>query len=77
MTPDQYKRLETLAFQKGDQQEMCRRIRDRMQRGAEGKVACLVLSTDMAPINNALKAGETGPWQDLFREIIKIDRVPT
>lgn len=70
MTLDQYKRLEKLAFQKGDRQEMCRRIRDRMKEGPEGKVACLVLSTDMAQINNALKAGETGAWQDLFREII-------
>jgi hypothetical protein len=69
MTSDQYERLEKLAFQNGDQQEMCRRIRDRMKRGPEGKVACLVLS-DMVRINNALKAGETGAWQDLFREII-------
>ena len=67
MTTDQYKRLETLAFQKNDQQTMCRRIRDHMKPGAEGKVACLVLSTDMARINNALKAGETGAWQDLFQ----------
>jgi hypothetical protein len=70
MTTDQYNHLEKLAFQQGDHQEMCRRIRDRRKQGPDGKVACLVLSTDMARINNALKVGETGAWQDLFREII-------
>ena len=37
---------------------------------ADGKVAALVLSTDMARIREALKRGETGKWQDLFREIM-------
>ena len=33
-------------------------------------VHALVLSTDMASIKEALKRGDTGVWQDFFREIM-------
>lgn len=68
MTIDQHKRLEHLSYEKGDHQEMCRRISERSEIHGEQAVA-VVLSTDMVRILDTLKRGETGNWQDLFREI--------
>jgi hypothetical protein len=69
MTEEQYKQLTSLMYEKGDHQEMCRRICERVEK-RDGMVGALVLSTDMARIQQALKSGETGKWQDLFREIV-------
>lgn len=69
MTPDQYKQLELLTRKQGDHQELCKRIYKRVKMHGEKRVT-LVLSTDMARIQRALKRGETGDWQDLFREIM-------
>ena len=69
MTPEQHERLGKLRFMKGDHQEMCRRIYERV-RTKDGRVQALVLSTDMALIKDAVKRGDTGAWQDLFREIM-------
>jgi hypothetical protein len=48
---------------------MCRRIYDVVKK-EDGRVRALVLSTDMALIEDAVKRGDSGAWQDLFREII-------
>lgn len=69
MTTDQYKQLGLLAREKGDHQELCKRVYERVKMG-DGKVEALVLATDMTQIREALKCGETGNWQDLFREIL-------
>ncbi len=69
MTVDQHKRLGRLSYEKGGHQEMCRRIYQKAEiRGDQ--VATVVLSTDMVRILDAVKRGDTGNWQDLFREII-------
>ena len=70
MSPEQYERLGQVSFVKGEHQEMCRRIYDRIKT-KDGQVHALVLSTDMALIKDAVKRGDTGAWQDLFREIMK------
>lgn len=70
MSPEQYERLEQLSFMKGDHQEMCRRIYERAKT-KDDRVHALVLSTDMALIKDAMKQGDTGAWQDLFREIME------
>ncbi len=69
MSPEQHKRLGKLRFVKGDHQEMCGRICERVKTKGD-RVHALVLSTDMTLIKNALKRGDTGEWQDLFREIM-------
>lgn len=69
MTSEQHKRLGLLRREKGDHQELCNRVYERAK-VHDGKVAAIVLSTDMARIRDALKRGETGNWQDLFREIV-------
>lgn len=69
MSPEQHERLGRLTFLKGDHQEMCRRIYDRVETKGS-RVRALVLSTDMTLIKDALKRGDTGAWQDLFREIM-------
>jgi len=69
MTPEQHERLGKLRFMKGDYQEMCRRIYERVKI-KDGRVNALVLSTDMALVKDAVKRGDTGAWQDLFREIM-------
>lgn len=69
MTPDQHKRLGLLTREKGDHQELCKRVYEKVKTG-DGKVVALVLSSDMAQIREALKRGEAGNWQDLFREIV-------
>ena len=69
MIPEQHKRLGQVSSMKGDHQEMCRRIYDRVKK-EDGRVYALVLSTDMALIKDAVNRGDTGAWQDLFREII-------
>ena len=70
MSPEQHERLGQVRFMKGDHQEMCRRIYD-MAEKEDGRVRALVLSTDMALIKEAVKSGDTGTWQDLFREIME------
>lgn len=69
MTPEQHERLGQLRFMKGDHQEMCRRIYEKVKT-KDGRVHALVLSTDMALIKDAVKRGDAGAWQDLFREIM-------
>lgn len=69
MSDDQYARLAKLSHEKGDHQEMCRRIFNRIERKADGHVGCVVLATDFARIKQTVDGGETGNWQDLFREI--------
>lgn len=69
MTPDQLKWLRALAREKGDHRELCDRVYKKVQEG-DGKAFALVYATDMASIQEAVKRGETGAWQDLFREII-------
>lgn len=70
MSDDQYARLAKLRYEKGDHQEMSRRILERVEGKKNGRVACVVLATDLARIKKAVDGGETGNWQDLFREII-------
>jgi len=65
-----YERLKKLVYKPGDHQEMCRRIAERLHDENETHVALVVVSTDMVRIREALKRGETGEWQDLFREIV-------
>jgi hypothetical protein len=69
MTSDQHKQLELLMRKNGDHQELCKRVY-RRAKIANDKVVTLVLSRDMARIRETLKRGETGNWQDLFREIM-------
>jgi hypothetical protein len=69
MTPDQHKRLGQLTREKGDHLELCKRVYEGGDM-SDGKVETIVLSTDMARILEALKHGETGNWQDLFREVL-------
>ena len=69
MSPEQHKRLGQLRFVKGDHQEMCGRTYERVKT-KDDRVHALVLSTDMTLIKDASKRGDTGAWQDLFREIM-------
>ena len=70
MSPEQHERLVQLSYTKGDHQEMCRRICGRSRpKGAQ--VIAAVLSTDMRTIRTTLQRGETGAWQDLFRELVR------
>jgi len=69
MTPEQHKQLGLLTREKGDHQELCKRVYDRVKM-RDGKLMALILSTDMARIRETLERGETGKWQDLFREIM-------
>lgn len=72
MTPEQHQQLGSLVHQKGDHQELCKRVYE-SGKVHDGKVVTLVFSTDMARIRDALKRGEIGKWQDLFREIVNAD----
>lgn len=69
MSEEQYESLRKLTFLTGDHQEMCRRITKQIEKG-DGCIYAMVLSTDMAVIKNATEGGETGVWQDFFREIV-------
>jgi hypothetical protein len=69
MTLDQYKQLALLTHEKGDHVELCKRVHEKAK-VVEGKVIASVLSTDMVRIREALKRGEMGNWQNLFREIM-------
>jgi len=65
----QMERLTRLAYALGDQQTMCRRVFDATETHG-GTRYNVILSTDMRQIESALKRGEKGAWQDLFREIL-------
>lgn len=69
LSPDQYKRLRLLACEKGDHQELCKRVYDNVRTNGE-KVIAVIFSTDLKRIQEALKRNEAGKWQDLFREIL-------
>lgn len=69
MTPEQHKQLGLLTREKGEHYDLCKRVYERVEMHDE-KVVALVLSTDMVQIRDALKRGETGNWQALFREIV-------
>ena len=73
MALDQHKRLGRLSYEKGDHQEMCRRIYQNAEIHGE-QVVTVVLSTDMVRILDTVKRGDTGNWQDLFREIVSDDK---
>ena len=75
MTDDQYARLGKLRYQAGDHQEMCRRIFERVRGKKDGRVACVVFSTDLVRIRKAMDSGATGGWQDLFREILNPPKI--
>lgn len=69
MSAEQHERVRKIGVMGGDHQEMCRRIYRRAET-KDGRVHASVLSTDMTLIENSLKRGDTGAWQDLFREIL-------
>jgi len=70
MTFDQHERLVELSYRASDHQEMCQRICRRAQ--TQGNyVVSAIIATDAARILEAVKRGETGAWQDVFREIIE------
>lgn len=69
MSPEQHKRLGQLRSMKGDHQEMCQRIYERVKK-ENGGVHALVLATDIGLIKGAIDRGDKGTWQDLFREIM-------
>lgn len=70
LTQDQFEQLTQLVFTKGDHQEMCRRIYDKTK-PVSGGIACMVLSTDLAIINQGISEGGQGGWQNLFREVLQ------
>lgn len=70
MSLEQHKRLEELKLLKTDHQEMCQRIANGIKM-VDGRAHAIVLSTDMAMIKGALRAKQSGGWQDLFREILE------
>ena len=72
ISPDQYKRLGQFAYEKGDHQELCKRVYDNVRSHGE-KVIAVIFSTDLKRIQEALRRNETGKWQDLFREILESD----
>ena len=70
MSDDQYARLRRLSYEAGGHQTMCHRIASRVNGQKDGHVACTVFATDLSQIVKAVKGGDTGSWQDLFREIL-------
>lgn len=68
MSDEQYERLGQLSYTKGDHQEMLKRIYQRVEKDGD-RVHALVLSTDMVTIEDVVKRGDNGDWQELFREI--------
>lgn len=70
MTANQHERLVKLSYGEGEQKDLCKRVAARSkQQGAH--VVAFVLSTDMATIKSSLEHNKTGPWLDLFREILQ------
>lgn len=69
MTPAQHNQLQLLSREEGDHQELCKRVYRRVKVHGEKRVT-LILATDMTMIQAALQRGETGQWQNLFREIL-------
>lgn len=74
MTSEQCDKLRKLSYQNGDQKEMLERIRKNLREQGEQTYA-LIISTDMAVISKAIDKGESGEWQDLFRQFIDTAQV--
>jgi methylamine utilization protein MauJ len=70
MTHEQYDRLCKLSYQKGDHQEMLKRISGRVQE-KEGHIFALVLATDMLLVRQAVETKQEGEWQALFRVLLE------
>jgi len=69
MNREQHKQLGLLTREAGDHQGLCKRVYERVKMH-DGKIIALVLSTDMTRIRDVLARGETGKWQNLFRDIL-------
>jgi len=76
MSVEQQKRLARLGYAKGDQSEMCMRVYQKSKE-KDGHVYAVVLATDMALIQETVNRGDTGAWQELFREILAPAVAPT
>jgi hypothetical protein len=70
MTPEQYDRLTKFSYEKGDHQDMVKRIRG-SAREKGGHVYVRVLATDMSQLRQELKANKEGKLQDLLRELFE------
>lgn len=70
MTHEQYDRLSKLSYQKGEHQEMLKRISGHVQK-KEGHIFALVIATDMLIIRQAAEMKQEGKWQALFRELLE------
>lgn len=73
MTEDQHKQLGLLTGENGAHQDLCKRVYQGVK-VTNGQFKTLVLSSDMARIQDMLKHRETGKWQDLFRDIMSGNR---
>lgn len=74
MTTEQFDQLRKLRYQNGEQHDMLERVRQNVSEQS-GQIYALIISTDMAIINKALREGEVGDWQDLFRQFIDTAQV--
>lgn len=71
MTPDQFDRLRKLGHQKGEHQDMIKRVCQEF-REYQGEVQVLVLATDIAFIKAAVQKDIREEWQELFKEIFGV-----
>lgn len=70
MTREQHEQVSRLGYKKGDHQDLFSRLSQRVQVRNE-KIIALVVSTDMARIEDVVKRNDPGDWQNLLREIMK------
>ena len=74
MTREHFDQLRRLSYQDGPKHDMLERIRQNI-RDQNDYIYAQVISTDMSEIQRALKNGEVGEWQDLFRQFIDTAQV--
>ena len=70
ISPEQHEKLGSLAYKKGDSQELCRCVYDNVRTHGD-KLVAVIFATDLKQVQEALIRNETGEWQDLFRQILK------
>jgi hypothetical protein len=70
MTPEQYDRLAKLRYEKGEHQEMVKRIWESAKEKG-GHIYVRVFATDMSRVRQELKANKEGKLQEVLRELFE------
>ena len=73
LSREQYDKLHTYTVGRGGNQSLCQRVYDSVKT-KDGKLFAYVYESDMERIGKLVERPDDGSWQDLFREILSVNK---